>query len=387
VLQLSPNSTEDRVSPEQEMREPSGDMSIQEPGGHSHSQAMTTGRRRSVLRAIAPTNMSAVYVLAALILLFSLWVPDTFLTTTNFKTLLNQQAVPTLVALGLVVPLSAGVFDLAIGATVGVSAILVAFLLDAGMAPAAAVLIAVAAGATIGLTNGLLVTRARVDSFIATLGMASILAALIQWISPQQIVNLPNSFLSLASRQLLGISYPVYYMLIVAACVWYVLERTPVGRRIYATGGNAEAARLSGVSTKKIIVASFIVCGLIAGFGGVLITSNLGIGDPTVGPGYLLPAFTAAFLGSTQFRGGRFNVWGTVLAVYLLATGVKGLQLAGAPLWIPDLFNGLALLVAVAGAKYQRNLGRTSAIARLVSRGRGRTQDTPVPVEQRSPNG
>ena len=136
-------------------------------------------------------------------------------------------------------------------------------------------------------------------------------------------------------------------MIGLAIVVWYVLECTPVGRRIYATGGNIEAARLAGIRTPLVIVAALAACGAIAATSGVLVSSQLGVGDPTIGPPYLLPAFSAAFLGSTQFRDGRFNVWGTVVAVYVLASGVKGLQLAGAPVWIPDLFNGLALLLAV----------------------------------------
>ena len=120
--------------------------------------------------------------------------------------------------------------------------------------------------------------------------------------------------------------------------------------------------------TSTVIVIAFVVCGAVAAATGVLISSQLATGDPTVGPSYLLPAFSAAFLGSTQFRGGRFNIWGTVVAVYVLALGVKGLQLAGAPVWIPDLFNGVALLVAVGLAKYERASAQTSAIRRMVSR-------------------
>ena len=108
-----------------------------------------------------------------------------------------------------------------------------------------------------------------------------------------------------------------------------------------------------------------MLCGLITAFAGMLVTARLANADPTIGPGYLLPAFTGAFFGSTQFRGGRSNVFGTLLAVYVLATGVKGLQLAGAPVWFPDVFNGVALLIAVALAKFQSG-GRTKAIARLI---------------------
>lgn len=160
-------------------------------------------------------------------------------------------------------------------------------------------------------------------------------------------------------------------MLAVAAVAWFVLERTPAGRRIYATGGNPDAARLAGVRTGAVVICALVACGGIAALAGTLVSARLGTGDPTVGVSYLLPAFSAAFLGSTQFRGGRFNVWGTVVAVYVLATGVKGLQLAGAPTWIPDLFNGVALLLAVAMARLERTAGRASAIRRALRRGAG----------------
>ncbi|MEU3513360.1 ABC transporter permease, partial [Streptomyces longwoodensis] len=147
---------------------------------------------------------------------------------------------------------------------------------------------------------------------------------------------------------------PVYIMLAVALLLWYVLERTPLGRRIYATGGNPEAAALAGVRTSRIILFALVCCGVLSALAGLLLTSQLSAGDPTVGPAYLLPVIAAVFLGSTQFRGGRFNIWGTVVAAYVLAVGVKGLQLAGLPIWIPDLFNGAALLTAVGLAAWRR---------------------------------
>ena len=156
--------------------------------------------------------------------------------------------------------------------------------------------------------------------------------------------------------------------------LWYVLERTPVGRRVYATGGNvdamggsSEAAALAGVRISRVILAALVTSGVVAGLAGLLLTSQLSTGDPTVGPGYLLPVIAAVFLGSTQFRGGRFNIWGTVVAAYVLAVGVKGLQLAGLPIWIPDLFNGAALLLAVGLAAWRRPpMTRREAILRLI---------------------
>jgi ribose transport system permease protein len=324
---------------------------------------------RRALAAISFRNASALWVFAVIFVVFTLWIPDTFLANSTWRTLLDNQAITALAAVALIVPLAAGVFDLAIGAEVGFGSILVAWLLEKiGVPLALAIVLTLAAGASIGVISAVLVVRAHIDSFIATLGVSSILLAMISWVSNgEQIIGLSSTFQKLGTNEILGVTLPFYVMLVVALVIWYFLERTPAGRRIYATGGNLEAARLAGVRTSAVIVLSFAIGGAIAAGAGLLIASTIATGDPTVGPSYLLPAFSAAFLGSTQFRGGRFNVWGTVVAVYVLATGVKGLQLAGAPVWIPELFNGVALLIAVGMAKYQGS-ARIGAIRRLVSR-------------------
>jgi ribose transport system permease protein len=331
---------------------------------------------RRLREALSFRAISAVYIFVALFVLFSIWVPTTFLNGNTWKALLDDQAITALVAVGLVIPLSAGTFNLAIGAQVGVGSILSAWLLSSqGLPIPLTIILTMLGGAVVGLVTGLLIVRAGIDSFIATLGVSSVLLALTTWISGgQQILNLGVNYQNLGTNELFGITYPVYFMILVALLVWYVLERTPTGRRVYATGGSLDAARLAGVRTSTTIVLALVACGVIAASAGTLVSSRLATGDPTIGPAYLLPAFAAAFLGSTQFRGGRYNVWGTVLAVYVLATGVKGLQLAGAPVWIPDLFNGLALLLAVAMAKRQGKRGRAAAIARSLRLRRPVTQ-------------
>jgi ribose transport system permease protein len=332
-----------------------------------------------IRRALAFPNISALYIFGALVILFALWVPSTFLTTGTLRSLLSDQAITALVAVGLVVPIAAGVVDLAIGTEVGLGAIIVAWLLaDRHLSMPVAILLTLAAGAAVGAGIWALITRARINAFIATLGLSSVLLAVIAWISgSQQILNLPTGFGTLATAQLLGVTSPVYIMLVIAVLVWYVLEKTPTGRRVYATGANPEAATLAGVRTSRVILACTITCGMISALAGLLVSSQLSTGDPTIGPPYLLPAFAAVFLGSTQFRGGRPNVWGTVVAAYVLATGVKGFQLAGAPIWIPDLFNGAALLLAVGMAQLQKSpTARTAAIRRLI-RGARQAPATP----------
>jgi ribose transport system permease protein len=326
-----------------------------------------------IARALSFRNISALYIFAVMFIVFSIWVPDTFLQWNTWKALFDSQAVTAILAVGLVIALSAGAFDLAIGTELGFGAIFVGWLLvDKGLGVVPAIILTLLAGAVIGLVNGILITKVRIDSFIATLGMSSVLLALIAWVSSsQQIVGVGSSLEKLGTTEILGLTLPVYLMLAVGLVVWYLLERTPLGRRVYATGGNIEAARLAGVRVSAVVICSLIACATIASFAGMLVTANLGTGDPTIGPAYLLPAFSAAFLGSTQFRGGRFNVWGTIVAVIVLATGVKGLQLAGAPIWIPDLFNGVALLLAVGLAKWETTATRAGAVRRLLRFDRG----------------
>ncbi|HEV2637655.1 MAG TPA: ABC transporter permease [Actinocrinis sp.] len=341
------------------------------PGGlgeHTAPVAPPEVRRSRWGQALAFRNVSALYLLLLMVVVFSIWLPDTFLTTGTWRSLLSDQAVTCLVAVGMVIPTAAGVIDLAIGAEVGLGTVLVARLLIGTMPAPAAIVLSVLAGAAVGVFSWLMITRFRIPSFIATLAVSSLLAALTDWVSgSQQIVNLPAGFSKLGNGQLFGITYPVYIMVAVALLLWYLLECTAVGRRVYATGNSNEAATLAGVRISRIILFALAASGMIAGLAGVLLTSQLSTGDPTVGPGYLLPVIAAVFLGSTQFRGGRFNVWGTVVAAYTLAVGVKGLQLAGLPVWIPDMFNGVALLAAVGLAMWRRTptTGKPDRLARL----------------------
>jgi len=339
-----------------------------------------TPRAARIRKAVAFRNTAAVYVFVVLFVVFALWIPDTFLTLGTWRSLLSDQAVTCLVAVGLVVPIAAGVIDLAIGTEVGLGAIVVARLLVGSMPIPLAILLSLLSGAAVGIFSWLMITRARIPSFIATLAISSLLTAAIEWISSsQQIVNLPPAFSKLGNGQLFGLTWPFWIMIVVSLLIWYVLELTTIGRRVYATGGNPEAAALAGVRVSRIMLFALITSGVVAGLAGLLLTSQLSAGDPTVGPGYLLPVIAAVFLGSTQFRSGRFNVWGTVVAAYVLAVGVKGLQLAGLPIWIPDLFNGAALLVAVGLAAWQRPVKpRRAAVLRLL--GIGSPAAGPVPA-------
>lgn len=311
-------------------------------------------------RTFSPRNIGVLYLYALVWVVFSWRVPETWFEWLTHRSVLNQNAVLLVVALGLLVPLAAGVFDLSIGACASASAVTVAWAISTnqqGWSPWVGIGLALLVGLVVGVLNGWLVVKLGVDSFIATLGMSSILSAYAVWRSNNQsILGLPPEFSSLTSQWFGGINKTVWYALGLGVVLWFVLEHTAAGRYLLATGGGREAARLAGVHTNRYVFGSLVVSALMASLGGVLLASQFASVQSTVGMPYLLQAFAAAFLGSTQFKG-RFNVWGTVAAVFVLQSGVKGLQLTGiAQQWVQDLFFGVALIVAVALSTYRRKV-------------------------------
>jgi ribose transport system permease protein len=294
-------------------------------------------------------RFSGIYLLAVFILIFAIWVPDTFLTTATVKQIAVNEAIIGILALGALFPLVAGEFDISMAQNMGLSCVVVGSLMtNSGKVPLTACLLTLGLGLLIGAVNGLLVTRFGMNSLISTLGMTSVLLAITEAIGRGRYFGpFPTSFQDLANRSPAGIPILTIYLFVLAMICWYVLEHSPVGRRMQAVGANAEAARLSGLRTRRYVFCSFLITGVCASLAGILLTSQLGSVTQDIGAPYLLPALAACFLGTTQIKPERFNVWGTIVALYLLATGVKGLQLAGGQAWITDMFNGIALLLAV----------------------------------------
>lgn len=301
-------------------------------------------------------RFSGLYVWAGVLVLFGIWIPKTFLTVNNVHIVAGDQAITAMLALALVLPLAAGVFDLSIAATMGFAVAITGYLLGQSVNPVLAGLVAIAGATAVGLVNGVVVVRLHVNSFIATLGMSSIMAALTYLLlnGQQLVAGFSPRFLDLGSKPLLGFPLPFWIMLVLAVVLYLIVEFTTTGRSLYASGGNPQAARLAGVRVDRIVFGTLVASGFLAGVVGVILASRLGSASSTVGPPYLLPAFSAVFLGSTQIKAGRVNVLGTLIAIYLLATGVKGLQLATSAAWVNDLFNGLALITAVALAARTR---------------------------------
>ncbi len=319
---------------------------------------------RKLPAAIRPRQLlerfGALFVLVGLIVFFSLLLPATFPTYENLTTILTTQDVLAILAIGLLVPLAAGEFDLSIGFVLGFTGMEVAVLTGVlHWHPVPAIVLTLATAVLIGLINGLLVVRVGINAFIATLGVGTVLSGLTIWMSNGTVVyqGIPDLLLAIGRTQLLLLPLPVFYMIIVIIVFSYIMGHTPFGRYIYAVGGGREVARLAGINTDLLTILAFTLSGFMAGIAGVLETATVGAAHPDVGPQFLLPAFAAAFLGATTIQPGRFNVLGTVVALFLLAVGIGGFQQLGAPFWVSPVFNGTALLIAV-GLAVRRGSGR-----------------------------
>lgn len=301
-------------------------------------------------------RFSGLYLWGLFIVLFSFMAPRTFPTMNTVHLLASTEAIAAIVALALLVPMVTGQFDLSIGAIANFSGILAVIVQTNGLLdPVGAILLGTAVGTAIGMLNGLIVVKLKIDSFIATLAMGSILEAFLVIVTNnREPLPVDNEFFTgLTQTSIFGFQAVFFYMIVIALIVWWLLERTPAGRYMRATGFDREAARLSGVQVDKWSFLSLTISGTICGFAGVLFVSLTG---PSLGfgPSLLLPAFAAVFLGSTQLVPGRHNVWGTVLAIFVLATGVQGLQLVSGAQWVASMFNGVALIAAVGLAVVRR---------------------------------
>jgi ribose transport system permease protein len=291
---------------------------------------------------------------AALVGVFALFgaiEPGTFLTSVNVQNILGSQAVLVVVTMGLLLPLTAGEYDLSIAAVLTLSSVVVALLnVQQGWPVGWAGLTAVAVGAAAGFINGALVVRLDASSLVITLGSGTFISGLALWISNSQTIDgVSHSLVDPVSTwKLLGIPLAFFYGLALCVATWYVLGFTATGRRLLFTGRGRRVARLAGIRVGRARLGVFVASGAISAIAGVLYTGTNGGADPSSGASFLLPAFAAAFLGATSVEPGRFNAWGSFIAVYFLASGVTGLQLLGVASFVQQLFYGGALILAVA---------------------------------------
>lgn len=291
-------------------------------------------------------------IIFGLVVLFFATYEETsaaYLTHANLVTLVGNQAVVSIVAMAALVPLTAGYIDLSCGAVTGVSSVTCAAMLSEAHSPMiVAIALALAVGVLLGSLNGLLIAKFKLSSIIATLGTSTALTGGMLWYTNGSTIGsgLPKGFTEFGSLDFLGVPRVAYVMVPVLLVCWFLLENTPFGRYLQAVASNRRSAHLVGIPVDRSAFAAFALSGLLAGIAGVILTARSGAADSTTGPSFLFPALTAVFLGATAIHPGRPNTWGTVIGIFFIAFALSGLSLMGASTWAPDVFNGVALVVA-----------------------------------------
>jgi ribose transport system permease protein len=286
----------------------------------------------------------------ATIAIFGALRPETFLTWPNFSTILGSQAVLVVATLGLIIPLTAGDYDLSLASVLTLSSMMIAVLnVNYGVPIGVAVLAALGMGVLVGLVNGFFILYFRIHSLIVTLGVGTFLHGITLWISDSMTISgisfdLVNAVIV---WRFLGVPLGFYYALATCILLWYAFSYTAVGRRLLFVGRSREVARLSGIRVDRVRWGALVSSAFLGAVAGVLYAGTTGAADPSSGMTFLLPAFAASFLGATSISPGRFNPWGAMIAVYFLVTGITGLSILGISTFVQDLFYGGALVIAV----------------------------------------
>ena len=313
------------------------------------------GRGARLPRALAVVGERyALVVLLAVVIVFFTILPSTsstFPTQANLNAVLGNQSVVAILAIAAIFPLVAGYFDFTLGAVAGLSALVSAACMSQAHLPVwLAIIIGILSGTAIGAFNALLVAITKLDAFVVTLGVATLVTGLLQWYSGGQniILGISPVITSFGSLQFLWIPQTIYLVALIAAASWFLLNRLPYGRRIQALGSNARAARLVGISLERHVSSVFLISGTLAGIAGIVMVARNGGAIANAGPDLLFPALAAVFLGMTAVHPGQYNVPGTILGVLFVAGTISGLTLAGGSGWVNSVFEGAILIIAVA---------------------------------------
>ena len=281
--------------------------------------------------------------------------PD-FLKVSNLLGVANQTAIYALIAIGMTMVIITGGIDLSVGSLVALSSVTAAILIrDVAGGSQASVLAVIVAGvagigccALAGAFNGFMVTAFQIPPFIVSLGMMMMASGLSFRLSAgRSIPELPNSFFWLGRGVTLGIPHPILLMILLYAIAHVVMSRTVFGRYVYAIGGNPEAARLSGVPVKRILLLVYTLCGALAGLGGIVLTSQLSAGDPKFGLMYEREVIAAVVVGGTSLMGGRGKVFGTLIGAFIIAVIKNGMNLTDVDPFNQKIVLGAVLMVAV----------------------------------------
>ncbi|WP_343657164.1 ABC transporter permease [Paraburkholderia caribensis] len=308
------------------------------------AQLSITQTNRATLQKLGP--FIALLVIAVGLSIVS----HNFLTVDNLLNVMRQASINALIAFGMTLVILLGGIDLSAGSVLALSSVIIASLLTSGMPAGLATLAGLVAGGLMGLVNGLVISKGKVAPFIATLGSMTVLRGLALVLSNGSPLSSFNSdFFSLLGGGYVArlVPIPVVLMLVMFAIFWVLLRKTVFGRHIYATGGNAESAKLSGVKVDRIQLYVYTISGVMAALAGVVLTSRLNSAQPTAGTGYELDAIAAVVLGGTSLTGGRGWIFGTLVGALLIGVLNNGLNLLDVSSFYQQVIKGGVILLAV----------------------------------------
>ncbi|WP_019122248.1 ABC transporter permease [Brevibacillus massiliensis] len=311
-------------------------------------------------RADVGYYLSQYATIGALLLVFLIFsaVADRFLDTTNLLNVVRQVSTLAIVAFGMTIAMASGDFDLSVGSVAGLAGVIITGMLTNGYSLAIALVASLAVGVVFGLLNGVITTRVGIPSIIVTLGTSSVATGIIFMYTEGRAVygGLPDAFTVLGRGNVIGLPTPIIIMLVIGVAVYILLNKTTTGRYIYAVGGNAVSAKLSGINTLKYRTLGLILSGSGAAIAGIVLAARLGSGQPTAGASFLLDGLAAVFLGMTTIKVGQPNVLGTVVGVLLIGIINNGLNLLGLPFYVQDIAKGIIMVGAVAFAARKNEL-------------------------------
>lgn len=305
-----------------------------------------------------------------LFVIFSVARPDSFPTLTNFQVLASGNSTLFILALAATIPMVAGKIDLSFGYGVGLWQVMALQWQIMGLDYRLVIVLVLIGGALIGFFNALLIEMAQVDAFIATLATGQVIFAITYWVTGgRQITDAAGArasgFDALANWTLGPIPGTFVIAVLIGIVLWLVLDYLPVGRYLYAIGANPKAAELNGIKRRRYVFAAMMASGVLTGLAGILLSARQGgVAQSNIGPEYLLPALTAAFLGSTTIRPGRVNALGTIVGVFIATIGISGLmQMLPGQFFLEPLFNGLTLVAAITIASFasRRRVAKANA--------------------------
>ncbi len=280
-----------------------------------------------------------------------------YLSIDNFVTVITRMNPEVIMAVGMTLVVIIGGFDLSIGAIMALVPLLMGMLYGAGVPFWAAVLSGMLAGCAVGVLNGLLVYKAKMQPIIATLATMTVVRSVVYGMTQgRPVTTFPSHFNRLDTARLIGIPIPVWITAIIVAAGIFVLHRTKMGRFIFALGGNEKAAFVSGVQVNKLKVMIYVISALLAGFAGILFASRVNIASPDAGLTIAFDVITAVLLGGTSILGGQGSIFRSVIGVFIMNTIINGFNLVGINTYWQTIFMG-CVLIGVVGLDMKRKQG------------------------------